>query len=349
MKNNFLITGGSGFIGSQAIRSLVNLGHNVHNLDLLTYASSQDSLKDINVEKYKFFKGDICNREDVVKCLELSQPHYILNFAAESHVDRSIDSSSDFIKTNINGTHCLLEESFKYWNKLKSKNKDNFKFIHISTDEVFGSLDLKGKPFNENSNIKPNSPYSASKASSDLLVRAWNKTFGLPVNITHSSNNYGPWQFPEKLIPLVVCNALNEKNIPVYGEGKNIRDWIFVEDNVEAIIDVTFKGGNGESYNIGGNSEITNIDLVNKICIILDKLNPRKNGYYFDLVRFVEDRPGHDFRYSINNKKISNDTGWKPKTNIDDGLEISIKWMIENFNWLNKKGSNQKRIGLKKL
>ena len=349
MKNNFLITGGSGFIGSHAVRALVNLGHNVVNLDLLTYASNQDSLKNINQNNYKFFKGNICNREDIVNCLDLAKPNFILNFAAESHVDRSIDSSIDFIKTNINGTHVLLEESLIYWNKLKSKNKDNFKFIHISTDEVFGSLDLNEKPFTEKNNILPNSPYSASKASSDLLVRAWYKTFGLPVNITHSSNNYGPWQFPEKLIPLVVCNALNEKTIPVYGDGKNIRDWIFVEDNVEAIIDIAFRGKVGESYNIGGNNEITNIDLVNKICTILDKLCPRENGHYFDLVKFVEDRPGHDLRYSISNEKIFNDTDWKPKTDINIGLEISIGWMIENFNWLSKRGLNQRRIGLKNL
>lgn len=348
MKKSFLITGGSGFIGSQAVRSLVSAGNIVHNFDKLTYASSQESLASISSSNYKFIKGDIINRKEVKNTIEFLKPDYILNFAAESHVDRSIDSPDDFINTNIFGTYSLLNEALFYYNNLKGSKKDNFRFIHISTDEVYGSLDFNEESFDEESNYNPNSPYSASKASSDLLVRSWFKTYKLPTIVTHSSNNYGPWQFPEKLIPLTVANALKGSPIDVYGNGKNIRDWIFVNDNVDAIIELVVNGKPGEKYNIGSNNEISNIDMVKTICKILDEIIPLHNSSnYSDLITFVSDRPGHDKRYSLNTNKILKETNWSPKITFNEGLRTSIDWMIENKEWLFKKSKNHKRIGLK--
>jgi dTDP-glucose 4,6-dehydratase len=348
MSKIFLVTGGSGFIGSEAVRTLIKLGHRVYNFDKLTYASSEESLKGLSKLNYNFLKGDIYNADQVKEVITKIKPNYILNFAAESHVDRSIDGPEDFIKTNIVGTFNLLRESYDYFLSLADDERSSFKFVHISTDEVYGSLDYNDNPFSEVSPYKPNSPYSASKASSDLLVRSWFKTYGLPTNITHSSNNYGPWQFPEKLIPLTVSNALKGNPIEVYGDGKNIRDWIFVKDHIDAILKVTLSGISGETFNIGGNSEISNIDLVYKICSILEDQVPYENENYSELITFVGDRPGHDKRYAINNDKIYNDLSWKPSTKLSDGLVFSIKWMLDNQDWLMKKSLNHKRLGLKK-
>lgn len=346
MNKNFLVTGGSGFIGSEAVRSLVDLGHNVLNLDKLTYASSEESLCDIPKKRYKFLKGDIQKVNDIKKAIELSKPDYILNFAAETHVDRSIDGPNNFINTNIIGTYNLLSESLNYFSSLSADKKKIFKLIHISTDEVYGSLDLDDEPFNEFHRIIPNSPYSASKASSDMLVRSWFKTYKLPVNITRSSNNYGPWQYPEKLIPLTISNALKGNSIEVYGDGTNIRDWIYVKDNINAILKVTFDGMVGETYNIGGNSEISNLSIVKKICKTLDDLEP-SNKKYSELITFVADRPGHDLRYAISNKKIKKSLSWSPDTDLKKGLNITVRWMLNNKEWLFKKSKNHKRIGAK--
>lgn len=346
--NNILITGGAGFIGSEAVRTLIEKGYNVFNLDKLTYASSEESLNEISNDNYTFFYGDISNKNDVKKFIKESNPNYIINFAAESHVDRSIDGPETFINTNIIGTYFLVNEALSYYSSLSQKEKDNFKFVHVSTDEVYGSLKHNDDLFYENSPYKPNNPYSASKASSDLLVRSWHKTYGLPINITHSSNNYGPWQYPEKLIPLTVKNALKGAPIEIYGDGSNIRDWIFVKDHIEAILSVVFKGKNGETYNIGGNNEVSNFDMVKKICYLLDKLEPLNNGNYSDLIDFVPDRPGHDIRYAISNNKISKDLSWKPKTGINEGLKITIKWMLDNREWLFNKSKDLKRQGIKK-
>lgn len=348
MKKSFLITGGSGFIGSHAIRSLVDMGYDVYNFDKLTYASNEESLKHISSSSYNFIKGDIANNKDLEKVINLSKPDYILNFAAESHVDRSIESPDAFINTNIIGTYTLLNETLHYYESLSQSKKEKFKLIHISTDEVYGSLDFSEKSSSELSPYKPNSPYSASKASSDLLVRSWFKTYNLPTIITHSTNNYGPWQFPEKLIPLTIANALKGSPIEVYGDGKNIRDWIFVGDNVSAIIELTLNGIVGQEYNIASNNEVSNIEIVRNICKILDNVIPLDNSSYSDLIVFVSDRPGHDKRYSLDTNKILTETNWVPKTSLDKGLKVSIDWMIKNKDWLYKKTKGHKRIGLKK-
>ncbi len=337
MREVFLVTGGSGFIGSEAVRELILKGFKVYNIDKLTYASSQEALLSINKDDYIFFEGDISKKEDVKNIIELSKPNYILNFAAESHVDRSIVDPDEFINTNIYGTYCLLEGSYEYWSNLKDSEKNKFKFVHISTDEVYGSLNIEDQPFSEASQYQPNSPYSASKASSDMLVRSWNKTYNLPINITHSSNNYGHWQYPEKLIPLTLNKILNLEPIPIYGDGENIRDWIYVKDNIDAIISITLNAKSGEVYNIGGNSEISNIDLVNKLCSIMDRKLPKVNGSYSDLITFVSDRPGHDFRYAINTKKIKDHLDWEPQTDLSTGLDKTVDWILENKDWIIKK------------
>lgn len=349
MMRNILITGGCGFIGSEAIRKIVKKGYNVFNIDKLTYASCPESLLDLPENQYSFVQGDIYNSSTINSFINQSKPNYILNFAAESHVDRSIDDPDSFIKTNILGTYNLLNASLSYYFSLDKDEKKDFKFIHISTDEVYGSLQLEDVPFKEEDPYKPNSPYSSSKASSDLLVRAWNKTYNLPIIITHSSNNYGPWQFPEKLIPLTVLNALNNKPIQVYGNGSNIRDWIHVEDHVDALIKVMLAGRDGETYNIGGSNELRNIDLVKKICFFLDQIKPKKDGKYSDLIEFVKDRPGHDHRYAISINKIKSELSWEPKIEFEKGLEESIKWMVKNFDWLSNKLDKEGRIGLNKI
>ena len=352
MDNKILVTGGSGFIGSNFIHYLINNTdyQRIINLDKLTYAGNNENL--INIQqniRYKFIKGNICDRQCIKKIFQDYSPNKIVHFAAESHVDRSIDGPKDFINTNIVGTSILLEESLSYYNKLKKLSKSSFKFHHISTDEVFGSLGEKGF-FVEDSPYDPSSPYSASKASSDHLVRAWHRTFGLPVTISNCSNNYGPYQFPEKLIPLIIINCLSNKSLPVYGKGENIRDWLYVEDHCKAINLILQEGAIGDTYNIGGNNEISNLNIVESICTILDKLKPSNSGKsYKQLISFVKDRPGHDFRYAINTTKIKKDLNWEPKETFDSGLIKTIKWYLENENWWKKTQKNiykQERLGV---
>ena len=313
--STYLVTGGAGFIGSAVVRNLIlNTDNQVINLDKLTYAGNLDCLSQIESNpRYQFYHGDITDEKTVSSIIQKHRPDIIMHLAAETHVDRSIHGPSDFIQTNIVGTFTLLDAALEYWAGLDAYKKDKFRFHHVSTDEVFGTLGEEGL-FVESSPYEPNSPYSASKASSDHLVRAWNKTYGLPVLITNCSNNYGPYQFPEKLIPLVIMNALNGKFIPVYGNGLQVRDWLYVEDHANALLTVASKGRVGETYNIGGHNELTNISLVQATCDILDKLVPnQKKGFsYRDLIRFVDDRPGHDLRYAIDASKIKNELGWEP-------------------------------------
>jgi len=323
--------------------------HKILNLDKLTYAGNLDSLKSIaNHTNYQFIHGDICNIKTLSDIFANFKPDCVINFAAESHVDRSIDDPMDFIKTNILGTGLLLDLSKRY---LKKSQHKSFRFIHISTDEVFGSLGKNGL-FKETTPYDPSSPYSASKASSDHLARAWHKTYDFPIIVTNCSNNYGPFQFPEKLIPLMIANCFDEKPLPVYGNGQNIRDWLFVEDHCTAIYNVLLKGKIGETYNIGGNNELKNIDIVKTICSQLNKLKPRKKGKpYEELITFVEDRPGHDFRYAIDSTKIKNDLGWVPSETFDSGIYKTINWYLENESWwrrIQNENYNQVRLGLKK-
>lgn len=320
---NILVTGGMGFIGSNFIRYILNLNHDfkIINVDKLTYAGNPENLKDIPFEfpdRYKFYQQDICNFDSINKIVKKENVDYIINFAAESHVDRSIDNPITCCDTNFMGTQSLLNIAVK--NIIK-------KYIQISTDEVYGSLNFDDSPFTEHTPLSPNSPYSASKASADLLVNAYFKTYGLPVNITRCSNNYGPYQFPEKVIPLMINNALNDEKLPVYGKGINIRDWIYVLDHSKAILKVLLEGRIGEIYNIGGASEIANIDLVKKILKKLDKPE--------SLITFVKDRPGHDLRYAINHEKITKELNWKPETEFEKGLELTVEWYMSNKDWLN--------------
>tara|TARA_Y100000741_G_scaffold363067_2_gene350450 strand:- start:9 stop:1058 length:1050 start_codon:yes stop_codon:yes gene_type:complete len=346
---NILVTGGSGFIGSNfIINQLKTTDNKIFNLDKLTYASNIDNIKKAgDLKNYTFSEGDINDYVLVNNIFDNFKPDLIINFAAESHVDRSIESPDIFITTNILGTLNLLKVSLKYY-----LDKDDFKFIHISTDEVYGSLNSDQEAFKETSQYKPNSPYSASKASSDHLVRSWNKTYGLPAIITNCSNNYGFYQFPEKLIPLTIINCIDEKNIPIYGKGENLRDWIHVNDHCNAINLIINSSQTGEVFNIGASNEIRNIDLVHKICSILDSVKPRSNNEsYMNLINFVQDRPGHDFRYAINSSKINNILGWSAQINIDQGLEQTIKWYLKNESWWRKiqsKGYKQERLGLNK-
>ena len=345
----FLITGGAGFIGSALIRFLIKeTEHELLNLDKLSYSGSLESLNNISKNsRYKFIKGDICNRTLISDIFLQFNPEVVVHLAAETHVDRSIDQPAEFVKTNILGTSIMLECAYEYWKRISGKKK--FIFHHISTDEVFGSLGKKGF-FKENTAYNPNSPYSASKASSDHLVRAWNKTYGFPTFITNSSNNYGPYQFPEKLIPLTIINALENKTIPIYGNGKQIRDWLYVEDHIQAIYKVITKGDVGETYNIGGNNEKSNIEVANAICEILDEIIPNKinnNSSYKKLIKFVSDRPGHDQRYAIDTNKIKKKTGWKPVETFETGLRKTVEWYICNAEWYkNTKGNQYKRRGL---
>ncbi|MDX1919128.1 MAG: dTDP-glucose 4,6-dehydratase [Candidatus Caenarcaniphilales bacterium] len=345
-----IVTGGAGFIGSNLVRTLLmNPELTVINIDKLTYAGCLESLKDIaNNPNYFFEKADICDRETIKKIFDKYKPNAILNLAAESHVDRSIDGPGDFIQTNINGTFNLLEVSRSYIADIKLQTND-FRFLHVSTDEVYGSLGPEGF-FSETTPYSPNSPYSSSKASSDHLVRAWFHTYGLPVLITNCSNNYGPYQFPEKLIPLNLFNALNNKPIQIYGKGENIRDWLYVEDHCLGIIKVLEEGQLGESYNIGGNNEKTNLELIKFICSILDELAPRQDGKpHESAITFVQDRPGHDLRYAIDASKIQKELGWSPLETVDSGIRKTVKWYLENQNWVKAVLSNKyvgQRIGL---
>ena len=343
---NVLITGGCGFIGSNFVKSLLDTdtGYYPIILDCLTYAGNKNNLDNLHNDSYAFIEGDICDKTLVTSLYEKYHFQGVFHFAAESHVDRSIDGPQTFINTNIIGTYNLLEISRLYHNKQNS----SFKFIHVSTDEVYGDLD-DGGYFTENTPYNPSSPYSATKASSDHLARAWNRTYDLPVAITNSSNNYGPFQFPEKLIPLIIINCLDWKPLPVYGDGQNIRDWLFVDDHCSAIKAVYENGMIGEAYNIGGNNEIKNIDIVNTICTILDDLRPTDNGKsYSELITFVKDRPGHDFRYAIKAKKIQNELGWYPCESFETGINKTIEWYLENESWWKKiqdEKYNQERLG----
>ena len=330
-----LITGGAGFIGSALIRHIIaNTSHAVLNVDRLTYAGNLESLTAIDKDpRYQFLQADICDGPAVRKAFQDFQPDAAMHLAAETHVDRSIDAPAQFLVTNIMGTHTMLDTALDYWRNAKPEARNAFRFHHVSTDEVYGSLGEEGI-FLETTPYDPSSPYSASKAASDHLVRAWRHTYGLPVLVTNCSNNYGPYQFPEKLIPLVTLNALEGKELPVYGKGENVRDWLFVEDHARALMLVLEKGRVGETYNIGGNSEQKNIDVVRTICRILDELAPR-SGKHEDLIRFVADRPGHDFRYAISAAKVEQELGWKPAVTFEEGMNLTVDWYMTNQEWCN--------------
>ena len=333
-----LVTGGAGFIGSNFVLNwLSTQNEGLINLDSLSYAADLNNLESISENKeYFFIKGSIEDQNLIEKILEKYNPRAVINFAAETHVDRSIENPEIFMKTNIFGTFHLLNASLKFWKKISLDDQKKFKFLHISTDEVFGSLSLEDEKSNELSPYKPNSPYSASKAASDHLVRAWGETYKLPVITTNCTNNYGPHQFPEKLIPLLIHNCLNNKKLPIYGKGENVRDWLYVEDHCEAIKEVLVKGSIGETYNIGGNNEKTNIELVKTVCSTLDEIKPRKNNSsYKELITFVEDRPGHDFRYSLDISKIKKELNWQPQETFESGIRKTILWYLENMNDIN--------------
>ena len=336
LENNILVTGGAGFIGGNLIRRLLDQKNNkVFNLDKISYASNLDWLSSVkNKSNHKLLRLDLIDYENLEDLIFNIKPQLIFHLAAESHVDRSLVNPRTFINSNIIGTFNLLEASRKYFQTLGNNEKKIFKFLHISTDEVFGSLSYVNY-FDETSRYDPKSPYSASKASSDHLVRSWFNSYGLPTIVTNCSNNYGPYQFPEKLIPLVILKAINNQSIPVYGNGSNIRDWLYVEDHISALLRVAEDGQVGTTYCIGGSNEITNIKLVEKICSILDKKLPKKDKYK-KLINFVEDRPGHDFRYAINPKKIKEELDWKPFHDFEGGLEKTIDWYIKNIEWCNK-------------
>ncbi|WP_070155876.1 dTDP-glucose 4,6-dehydratase [Sphingobium phenoxybenzoativorans] len=330
-----LVTGGAGFIGSALIRHIINdTDHEVLNLDKLTYAGVLTSLASVDQSpRYRFVQGDICDGELVATLLKEFQPDIVAHLAAESHVDRSIDGPGEFIQTNVVGTFTLLNQALGYWRGLPADKQDMFRFHHISTDEVFGSLGEEGY-FTEETAYDPRSPYSASKASSDHLVRAWGHTYGLPVLVTNCSNNYGPYHFPEKLIPLIIIRALNDEPLPVYGDGSNVRDWLFVEDHARALRTVFETGEPGQTYNVGGNSERRNIDVVNAICAALDEQLPRKDGIsYATQISFVADRPGHDHRYAIDATKIATELGWKPEETFEHGIAKTVAWYLENRDW----------------
>ena len=347
-----LVTGGAGFIGSAVIRHIIqNTNNQVLNIDKLTYAGNLESLKEVDQHpNYQFKQIDICDTEQITAAIDVFQPHAIMHLAAESHVDRSIDGPAAFIQTNIVGTYTLLEAARKYWMGLDAEAQQNFRFHHISTDEVYGDLEGTTDLFTETTSYAPSSPYSASKASSDHLVRAWHRTYGLPVIVTNCSNNYGPYHFPEKLIPLVILNALDAKPLPVYGNGQQIRDWLFVEDHARALYKVVTEGVVGETYNVGGHNEKQNIEVVKTICKILDEVKPQANGQtYESLITFVKDRPGHDLRYAIDATKIQNELGWTPTETFDTGIRKTVEWYLNNLDWCHRvqDGSYQReRLGV---
>jgi len=352
--NKFLITGGAGFIGSAVIRYLIaHTNAQVVNVDKLTYAGNLESLPDIaDSGRYRFEQVDICDQQSIERVFREFSPDFVMHLAAESHVDRSISGPAEFIHTNIYGSYVMLDVAKQYWADLSGSEKERFRFHHISTDEVYGSLGDSGL-FTETSNYDPSSPYSASKASSDHLVRAWHRTYGLPVVISNCSNNYGPCQFPEKLIPLMILKALDGKPLPVYGKGEQIRDWLHVEDHAEALYKVVTEGKPGETYNIGGNNEKTNLEVVTTLCAILDELVPEhRQGIerYQELISYVEDRPGHDMRYAIDASKIKNELDWSPFETFESGIRKTVQWYLDNREWWQNvlDGSYQgERLGLK--
>jgi dTDP-glucose 4,6-dehydratase len=331
-----LVTGGAGFIGSNFIQQwIANEQTPVINLDKLTYAGNPGNLENLSSDtRHTFVHGDIVDRQLLRSLLQRHRPRAIVHFAAESHVDRSIRGPEDFVHTNVNGTFSLLEETRAYWAELTAGAKDAFRFLHVSTDEVYGSLGPNDPPFAESKAYEPNSPYSATKAASDHLVRAYHHTYGLPTLTTNCSNNYGPYQFPEKLIPLVILNAMNGKPLPVYGDGMNVRDWLFVEDHCDAIRTVIAGGVPGETYNIGGKNERTNLEIVRTVCSILDEFRPEDPVIpHHSLISFVKDRPGHDQRYAIDSRRIESELGWRPRETFESGIRKTIRWYMENRDW----------------
>ncbi|MGC1362379.1 MAG: dTDP-glucose 4,6-dehydratase, partial [Silvibacterium sp.] len=351
MNNTILVTGGAGFIGSNFVLEwITKTDARVVNLDLLTYAGNRRNLQSIeNHPRHIFVQGDICNEALVGSLLTEHKPRAILHFAAESHVDRSIAGPAAFMQTNVFGTFALLQQAKNYWDSLDPDAKNTFRFLHVSTDEVYGTLQPEDPAFQETTPYAPNSPYAASKASSDFLVRAWHHTYGLPVLTTNCSNNYGPYQFPEKLIPLMILNALEGKPLPVYGDGQNVRDWLFVEDHCAAIRRVLENGRTGETYNIGGNSERRNIEVVTTICDILDELKPDPTiGDRRNLITYIKDRPGHDRRYAIDATKIEHELDWRPTQQFESGIRRTIEWFLAHLDWVNdiRSGAYQQWIEL---
>ena len=333
--NALLVTGGAGFIGSAVCRHLVRQGYRVINVDKLTYAADLRSLQELHgSERYSFHQADICDGAAMARILAEGQPDAIMHLAAETHVDRSIDGPAVFVQTNVIGTVTLLQAALDYWRELEGERRDSFRFHHISTDEVFGDLPLNEGIFTEETPYDPSSPYSASKASSDHFVRAWHETYGLPIVLSNCSNNYGPFHFPEKLIPLMIINILNRNPLPVYGKGDNIRDWLWVEDHARAIDIIFHQGKIGETYNVGGFNEWKNIDLVKRLCEIMDQKLGRAKGESESQIEFVKDRPGHDFRYAIDASKLSRELGWNPSVNFEEGLEKTIDWYLANPEWI---------------
>jgi dTDP-glucose 4,6-dehydratase len=345
-----LVTGGAGFIGSAVVRLAIERGHSILNVDALTYAACLENVAGISESPQYFFEhADIRDRNALDTIFAKHQPDAVMHLAAESHVDRSIDGPADFIETNVNGTFNMLEAARAYWQA--HGKPETFRFHHISTDEVFGSLPSDPSvQFTEETPYDPRSPYSASKASSDHLVRAWHETYGLPVVLTNCSNNYGPYHFPEKLIPVIILNALAGKPLPIYGTGSNIRDWLYVEDHADALLLVLAKGTIGRSYNIGGENERTNLELVQALCKILDRLKPKNTGTYVDLITFVQDRPGHDARYAIDPGRIRDELGWRPSVTVEEGLEKTVQWYLDHEDWWkplqNRRGVGE-RLGTK--
>jgi dTDP-glucose 4,6-dehydratase len=352
MPSRLIVTGGAGFIGSAVVRHAIReCGHAVLVVDKLTYAGDLEALAPVAHDpRYAFVRADIADPDKMRAAIEAFAPNAIMNLAAESHVDRSIDGPAAFIETNIVGTFTLLQAAFEYWRRLPAARKDAFRFHHISTDEVFGSLDDKAARFDETTPYRPNSPYSASKASADHLVRAWHHTYGLPTIVSNCSNNYGPYHFPEKLIPLTIIKALAGDRLPVYGNGTNVRDWLYVEDHARALLTVVHSGQVGETYCIGGGSERSNLAVVKTICAIVDELAPRAASRpHAELISFVADRPGHDFRYAIDPRKICNELGWQPRESFESGLRKTVEWYLANRPWwerIGAKGYGGERLGV---
>lgn len=348
MSKTILVTGGAGFIGSALIRYLIReTDHSIVNVDKLTYAGHLENLESVeHSDRYYFEQSDICNTDEVRDVFDHYKPDVVMHLAAESHVDRSIDGSAEFIRTNIVGTHNMLEIAKEYYEGLEGEEKKEFRFLHVSTDEVYGELGEEGF-FKETTPYDPRSPYSASKASSDHLARAWFHTYDFPILITNCSNNYGPYQFPEKLIPVVILKALQGEDIPVYGTGENVRDWLYVDDHARALFKVLQEGKLGETYNIGGHNEKQNIEVVHTICSILDDVRPKQNGKYSDQITFVTDRPGHDWRYAIDASKIEKELGWKPKESFESGIRKTVEWYLNNMDWV--EAVTDKNYGLERL